>query len=98
MKHLLLLIPLAACAQHVDPCLRPIVENPLCVEMDRADHRAFLDRNHHHGVDGGDNGSGSASSDVNHDSDSDAVSDSGDSHERNDSDDSSDSNGDGSDD
>jgi hypothetical protein len=63
MKHLLLILPLAACAPHVDPC-RFDMENPHCVEMDRADHRAFLDHNPHHGVDGDDNGSGSASSDA----------------------------------
>ena len=64
MKYLLLLIPLAACAQHVDPCLRPIVENPLCVEMDRADHSALLVHHPDGTADGGDNGSGSASSDA----------------------------------
>jgi hypothetical protein len=64
MKHLLLLIPLAACAQHVDPCLRPIVENPLCVEMDRADHSSLLVHHPDGAVDGGHNGSGSASSDA----------------------------------
>lgn len=56
MKHLLLIFPLAACAPHV------YVKENHHVQMDRADHRAFLDHNPHHGVDGGDNGAGSASS------------------------------------
>jgi len=64
MKYLLLTLPLAACVPHVDPCLRPIVENPRCVEMDRADHTAFLDHDTDHGDHGDDNGSGSASSDA----------------------------------
>jgi len=58
MKHLLLILPLAACAPHI------YVKENHHVQMDRADHRAFLDHNPHHGVDGGDNGSGSASSDA----------------------------------
>jgi len=57
MKHLLLILPLAACAPHI------YVKENHHVQMDRADHRAFLDHNPHHGVDGGDNGAGSASSD-----------------------------------
>lgn len=60
MKHLLLLIPLAACAPYVDPCLRPIVENPLCVETDGADHRDFVVRYHHHEFDGSDHDGGSS--------------------------------------
>jgi hypothetical protein len=63
MKYLLLTLPLAACVPHVDPCLRPIVEIPRCVEMDRADHAAFVDHDTDHGGDDGDNGAGSASSD-----------------------------------
>jgi len=38
MKLLLLLLPLAACGPHVDPCLRPcnpLIEECRCVEMDR---------------------------------------------------------------
>jgi len=58
MKHLLLILPLAACAPHI------YVKENHHVQMDRADHRAFLDHNPHHGVDGGDNGAGSASSDT----------------------------------
>ena len=62
MKYLLLTLPLAACAPHVDPCLRPIVEIPRCVEMDRADRVALLDHDPDRAVDDGDNGAGSASS------------------------------------
>ena len=58
MKRLLLILPLAACAPHI------YVKENHHVQMDRADHRAFLDHNPHHGVDGGDNGAGSASSDA----------------------------------
>ena len=64
MKYLLLTLPLAACVPQVDPCLRPIVENPRCVEMDRSDHIAFLDHDTDHGGDDANNGSGSASSDA----------------------------------
>ena len=64
MKHLLLTLPLAACVPHVDPCLRPIVENPRCVEMDRADHAALVVHYPDRAVDDGDNGAGSASSDA----------------------------------
>ena len=66
MKHLLLILilPLAACAPHVDPCLRPIVENPLCVETDH-DHHSLVrgdvpdhsgDDHGHHGGSSDDNG------------------------------------------
>ena len=64
MKYLLLTLPLAACVPHVDPCLRPIVENPRCVEMDRADRVALLDHDTDHGGDDANNGAGSASSDA----------------------------------
>ena len=64
MKYLLLTLPLAACAPHVDPCLRPIVENPRCVEMDRADHAALLVHHPDRAGDDNDNGAGSSSSDA----------------------------------
>ena len=80
MKHLLLILPLAACAPHV------YVKENHHVQMDRSDRAFFVVHDPASGNTGsGDNGAGSASSDVNHDSDSD------------DSYDSSDSNGDGSD-
>jgi hypothetical protein len=63
MKRLLLILPLAACAPHVDPCLIRPLENHCHVEMDRSDHTAFVDHDTDHGVDGDDNGAGSASSD-----------------------------------
>jgi hypothetical protein len=44
--------------------MRPIVEIPRCVEMDRADRVALLDHDTDHGGDGDDNGAGSASSDA----------------------------------
>jgi hypothetical protein len=42
MKYLLLTLPLAACALHVDPCrpwptCNPALEYCRCVEMDRSD-------------------------------------------------------------
>ena len=60
MKRFLLLFPLAACAPHVDPCLRPIVEIPRCVERDGADH-LVPDRDvRDHDVDGEHHGGGSS--------------------------------------
>jgi hypothetical protein len=64
MKRLLLILPLAACAPHVDPCLRPIVEIPRCVEMDRADRPLVHGDAPDNGGDGDYNGAGSASSDA----------------------------------
>ena len=64
MKKLLLILPLAACVPHAGPCLRPIVENHRCVEMDRADRAALLDHDTDHGGDDANNGAGSASSDA----------------------------------
>ena len=58
MKHLLLILPLAACAPHV------YVKENHHVEMDRADRVFVHDYKPHHGGDGGDNGAGSASSDA----------------------------------
>ena len=58
MKHLLLILPLAACTPHV------YVKENHHAEMDRSDRASFLDHNPRHGVDDGDNGSGSASSDA----------------------------------
>lgn len=57
MKHLLLILPLAACAPHV------YVKETHHAQMDRADRVLVHDYKPHHGGDGGDNGSGSASSD-----------------------------------
>ena len=75
MKYLLLILPLAACVPHVDPCLRPIVENPLCVETDRADRPLVRsdvpdytgDGHGHHDGSSDDNGDVSRSSDSNGD-------------------------------
>ncbi len=64
MKHLLLILPLAACAPHVDPCLRPFVENYCHAEMDRDHRAALLVHDPRVGTDGDDNGAGSASSDA----------------------------------
>ena len=58
MKHLLLILPLAACAPHV------YVKETHHAQVDRADYRAFLDHNHPHAFDDGYNGAGSASSDA----------------------------------
>ena len=63
MKRLLLILPLAACAPHVDPC-RFDLKDHCNVQMDRADRVFVHDYKPHHGGDGGDNGSGSASSDA----------------------------------
>ena len=83
MKYLLLLPLLAACTPYVDPCYTN-KENPHCVEMDRSGRVIVVDfdfgNNPPHNVDDGDNGAGSASSDVNHDSDGDDSHDSGDSN------------------
>jgi len=62
MKYLLLLPLLAACAPHIDPCYTN-KENPHCVEMDRSDRASFVVHDPDRPADGGDNGSGSASSD-----------------------------------
>jgi hypothetical protein len=58
MKHLLLILPLAACAPHI------YVKENHHVQMDRADHAALLDHDYDHGDHGDDNGAGSASSDA----------------------------------
>lgn len=76
MKALFLILPLAACVPHVDPCLRPcnpIVEYCPCVEMDRSDRAVDHglppdhggDGGHHNGGSSDDNGDVSGSSDSN---------------------------------
>jgi len=57
MKHLLLILPLAACAPHI------YVKENHHVQMDRSDHSSLLVHHPDGAVDGGHNGSGSASSD-----------------------------------
>ena len=65
MKYLFLLPLLAACTPYTNPCYTN-KENPHCVEMDRSGRVVVVDfdlgNNPLHGVDDGDNGSGSASS------------------------------------
>lgn len=88
MKYLLLTpLLLSACVVHQDPCIGPLPKEYNCVEMDRSDRASFVAHDSAGGnTSSGDNGAGSASFDVNHDSDG-----SRDSH------DSGDSNGDNSD-
>jgi hypothetical protein len=70
MKRLVLILPLAACVPHVDPCrplppCNPIVEFCHCVETDRADRPLALGDVPGHSDD--DNGHDSGSSDDNGD-------------------------------
>lgn len=70
MKRLLLILPIAACGPHVDPCLRPVPCNPVlkecvCVEMDRADRPLVHGHAPDHG--GNDRGHNGGSSDNNGD-------------------------------
>lgn len=63
MKRLLLILPLAACGPHIDPCLRPcnpLIEECRCVKMDHSDHTAVVDHAPDTGVDGDDHNGGSS--------------------------------------
>jgi len=60
MKALFLILPLAACAPYVDPCLPRPLENYRCVEVDRTDHPLHSAAGPSVPVDGPDHGDGSS--------------------------------------
>jgi hypothetical protein len=67
VKRFLILLPLAACGPHFDPCLRPcnpLIEDCRCVEVDRDDRGAGHVDRPADPDNGEDNGAGSASSDA----------------------------------
>lgn len=63
MKRLFLILPLAACAPHIDPCLRPcnpIVEYCPCAEVSGSDRGLHPVAGPDRPTDGADNGGGSS--------------------------------------